>query len=367
MNVDDFTEQRDCYFEGELYSVRDNGAILRHSRENKRKRMNDDVWTFGKENNQNPYLLFCGVRVHRIVATAFHGDPPNPLYVIDHIDTNCRNNRPENLRWVTRLENALNNPITRKKIEYLCGSVEAFLKNPTMLQKTKLDSNIDWMRTVTKEEAQNCLVRMELWAKTGRSESNLELKEASKINVFEDIYKPVPRWQAGLDREPGLDLTKTPWCAQYMWRSNKPEYFQFEPRKMLEFPCAPKHLSADFMDMYLNSIQRGKVFAFNVNDIFPKLYAYKTIILHEKKSFLVICTRDDSIWNVIGIELNDKNHFIHFNLGAFSTLEEAEKYAYSIKNEEEFWRKGYSCKWYPDEIMPWEKKKCDRIKKGDNK
>ena len=109
ININDFQIQKECIFEGEQYSVRDNGAILRHSRENKRKRMNDNVWTFGKENKQNPYLLFCGVRVHRIVATAFHGGPPNPLYVVDHIDTNCRNNRPENLRWVSRLENALNN------------------------------------------------------------------------------------------------------------------------------------------------------------------------------------------------------------------------------------------------------------------
>lgn len=50
--------------------------------------------------------------------------------VIDHKDTNKCNNRPENPLWVTRLENALNNPITRNKIKYLCGSIEVFLKIP---------------------------------------------------------------------------------------------------------------------------------------------------------------------------------------------------------------------------------------------
>ena len=233
-----------------------------------------------------------------------------------------------------------------------------------MLQNKRLDSNIEWMRTVSKEEAQNCLVRMELWANQKEKvlSSNMTNNEA-----FKNIYKPIPRWRAGLDREPGLDLTKTPWCASYMWRSDKKEPFQFEPRTMLEFPCAPTHLCADFMNEYLKNIQNGKVFAFNSDGFFPKLYACKTIVMHEKKSFLVICSREDSVCNVVGVELNEKDHFIHFNLGAFSSLNEAEEYAFSIKDEEEFWRKGYSCKWFPGEIMLWEREKRDRIKKGDNK
>jgi len=79
-------------------------------------------------------LHLSDVRIHRIVATAFHGEPPNPQYVIDHIDTNRRNNRAENLRWVTRLENVLLNPVTRNKIEFLCGSIEAFEWQPQNLE-----------------------------------------------------------------------------------------------------------------------------------------------------------------------------------------------------------------------------------------
>src|SRR5437868_3186149 len=115
VDVNHFTHERDCIYKDESYSVRDNGAVLRHQRSEKRIRPYDNKWTFGQENSSNPYLHIANVRIHRIVATAFHGEPPDPQYVVDHIDTNCRNNRPENLRWLTRLDNALKNPVTRKK------------------------------------------------------------------------------------------------------------------------------------------------------------------------------------------------------------------------------------------------------------
>ena len=156
VDVNDFSQEEECIYKGEHYSVRDNGAVFRHQPDGKRARPNDNQWTFGKENSANPYLSISGVCVHRIVATAFHGEPLDPEYVVDHIDTNCRNNRPENLRWLTRLENALKNPVTRKKIEYLCGSIEAFLENPSVLNELQGDPNFKWMRTVTPEEANNC-------------------------------------------------------------------------------------------------------------------------------------------------------------------------------------------------------------------
>lgn len=74
-------------------------------------------------------------------------------HVVDHIDTNRRNNRVENLRWITRLENILDNPITRKRIKLRCGSIEAFLANPSILQENELPPDLRWMRTVTNAEA----------------------------------------------------------------------------------------------------------------------------------------------------------------------------------------------------------------------
>ena len=105
-----YSEIRECDFKERHYSVRDNGAIYRHPKKDCRPSKLDCIWTFGSKDNKTGYMLYGGVRVHQIVATAFHGTPDDPHMVIDHKDTNRCNNRPENLAWVTRLENALNNP-----------------------------------------------------------------------------------------------------------------------------------------------------------------------------------------------------------------------------------------------------------------
>ena len=165
-NIEDYNVEKNCIYKDEHYSARDNGAIMRHQREGMRVRKDDNVWTFGKKNDKTGYMDFAGQSVHRIVAFAFLGNPPTNLHVVDHIDTNRRNNRPENLRWVTRLENVLNNPITRARIENICGSIEAFLANPSILRgHERIDPNFSWMRAVSPEEARASLERLTTWAK----------------------------------------------------------------------------------------------------------------------------------------------------------------------------------------------------------
>ena len=157
----EYTREVDCEYKGEKYKVRDNGAILRMPREGKTKRPKDQIWTFG-ETISRGYAWFCGEAVHRIVAVAFLGEPPTKQHVVDHIDTNRQNNRPENLRWLTKLENILLNPITKAKIEYLCGSVEEFLDNPSQLSgHENEDANFAWMRAVSSDEARNTLISWE--------------------------------------------------------------------------------------------------------------------------------------------------------------------------------------------------------------
>ena len=163
IDVDQFYDEvKDCVYKGEHYQVRNNGAIIRLTPVGKKPRRNDGKWTFG-ETITNGYACFCGERVHRIVATAFLGEAPSKQHVVDHLDTNRQNNRPENLRWLTRLENILLNPITRQKIEYLCGSVESFLEDPSQLKGYEHeDANFSWMRAVSPDEARNT---MENWHK----------------------------------------------------------------------------------------------------------------------------------------------------------------------------------------------------------
>lgn len=152
--IDSYKEVKECVYKDEHYSVRDNGAVMRHLREGKKVRRDDGVWTFGIKNSQNGYMMLGQHRVHIIVATAFLGARDSKVYVVDHIDTNRCNNRVENLRWFTRLENALNNEITRNKIIYICGSIEAFIENPSILRERLIgEPSLEWMHTVTKEEA----------------------------------------------------------------------------------------------------------------------------------------------------------------------------------------------------------------------
>ncbi len=184
--INDFNEQRECSYKGEKYSVRDNGAVYRHALDPTKPRRLDNQWTFGRKNKTNGYMTIGAHRIHIIVATAFLGEHDSKKDIVDHIDTNRCNNRVDNLRWLTRLENALNNPATRKKIEFLCGGdIQRFIDNPHCLQdKTGSNQDVMWMRTVSKEEAKNAYERVMQWAQEPNK------KERTKGKVGEWIYMP---------------------------------------------------------------------------------------------------------------------------------------------------------------------------------
>lgn len=202
-SLEDFGQEIDCVYKNERYAVRDNGAVIRHAIDEKRQRPSDNNWTFGKLNSKSGYLEIASIRIHRIVATAFHGEPPTKDHVVDHIDTNKQNNRPENLRWVTRLENVLLNSITVKRIESICKcSIEAFISNPQKYSDLlcKAPPDIQWMRTVSKEEAQESLKNLTSWAKTDKpllgktlGEWIFHRKDVHSKERIEDIFKQVEK------------------------------------------------------------------------------------------------------------------------------------------------------------------------------
>ena len=207
---DDFKKESNCTYNSELYSVRDNGAVFRHPRINERLRPNDKQWTFGKLNSKKEYLEIAGVRVHRIVAKAFLGEPPTKDHVVDHIDTNKQNNRRENLRWLTKLENILLNPITVKRIESICNcKIEEFVADPQKYRNllSNAPSDIQWMRTVNSQQAEECRNNLTNWAKSDKALKGKSLGEwiyyrnqvYSEGRIIE-IFKQVEK-ESGISRK----------------------------------------------------------------------------------------------------------------------------------------------------------------------
>jgi hypothetical protein len=121
-------------------------------------------------------------------------------HIVDHIDTNRRNNRAENLRWITRLDNLLQNPVTRRRIELAYGSLDEFFKNPSAPLNPKPIKNFDWMRTVSKEEAQESHERLLRWAKSDQAPKGGVLgdwiygarRNEPVVEDAQDIQSPTP-------------------------------------------------------------------------------------------------------------------------------------------------------------------------------
>ena len=260
--LDDYKEVKDCIYKGEAYSVRDNGAVLRHSRIGKRVRKEDDIWTFGKANEQTGYMIIGGERVHRIVAYAFLGEPPTPQHVVDHIDTNRRNNRPQNLRWLTKLENVLLNPITRKRIEFLCGSIEAFINDPSIIQEFANDNpNFAWMRTVSAEEAKASYERLKLWAETPSVPNN-----TSNGNMGEWIYTPTKRHEhmelfSEYSSAPSSqsESSAVEYTQNVLTVSLSPTAMQKYWRTPTEFPLCPIRWDEEPLETYSKMLKKGAI------------------------------------------------------------------------------------------------------------
>lgn len=308
--LDTYTLVLECNYKGEQYSVRDNGAVLRHSRIGKRLRKYDNQWTFGKPNN-NGYLLICSEVIHRIVAAAFHGDPPTSQHVVDHIDTNRKNNRPENLRWLTKLENILKNPRTRDKIEFLCG-IENFLKDPSILQNhVNEDPNFNWMRTVTPEEAQNALHNINNLSKKNKGNNSSKGGSMGEWIFQRDTtqYNQV----ATIPEVPDEIKAITSNATQRNWRI------------LSEFPCCPKEVTEDPISAYAENLTIGSIFC--RNDIYSSVVMQNAV--SDDHQLYVISESSEGKgavkpWALAKITY-ENDLFVHTSLGNFFKKEGAEK------------------------------------------
>ena len=323
VNIDDYKEVKDCIYKDEHYSARDNGSVMRHSREGKRIRKDDNVWTFGKPNEKTGYMEIAGQRVHRIVAFAFHGNPPTEQHVVDHIDTNRRNNRPENLRWLTRLENALNNPITRARIENICNSIEVFLADPSVLRgHEKTDPNFTWMRAVSPEEARASLERLTNWAKEHPKPQGGSLGEW----VFQE-RKPDSKPYTPIHHQQPVPIDTPPLET----KSLTPNAIQLDWKHPVEFPCCPQQATDKPLETYLANLKEDKVFSKNN--------------LEESTILKYGLPDSENLWVICNISIGWKTHaitkitykdgiFYHKNMGVFDIGDEPEEIFNSILNKD---------------------------------
>jgi hypothetical protein len=301
--LNQYSRVLETVYREERYLVRDNGAVQRQPRAGGRKRPLDGEWTFGKPSDFDGYMHIGNHVVHRIVAYAYLGEPPTDQHVVDHIDTIRRNNRPENLRWVTRLENAISNPITRQRIIFAYGSVEAFIENPRA-PKNELPQSFDWMRTVTPEEARNARTRLESWAASGQAPKGGRLGEW--------LFSAPVDSDTGPSLTPIADLqSDTPMATQRGWRT------------VCEFPACPESASADPLGEYLARLTPESVFTRN----------------RYGESIVVEAARLESFLSVVNKQANNSvkpfavarvifegGKFVHEGAGQFFTLDGALKY-----------------------------------------
>jgi len=302
--INQYNEENEVIYQNETYLVRDNGAVLRKQKPHKRKRPLDEQWTFGKQDKQKGYLHIASQPIHRIVAYAFLGTPPSKEHVVDHIDTNKHNNRPENLRWVTRLENIILNPITLKRIEIAYGSLEEFFKNPK--KESNLEPNIAWMRTVSKEEAQSCKRQLLKWASTDTMPQDGRLNEWIYQN-----RKPYTTNKFSLEDKPSL----TYGVIQRNWKW------------LTAFPACPNTITDNPLETYLKKLSKGVVFT--KND-----YGISHVEIAEKSENLIsIISKSDNIkpWSVVKITV-ENNQYIHELKGLFFELNGAKNKHYKLLN-----------------------------------
>ena len=316
IDINNFKVEVSCEYKGEIYSVRDNGAIMRHPKKGCRIRPLDNKWTFGTKNENNGYMFFASnIRVHQVVASAFWGHQKSEGMVVDHKDTNRCNNRAENLHWVTKLENVLNNPITRRRIINICGSIAAFLDNPTLLRESTADPNFTWMRTVSEEEAAKCKSNLERWSNEDADFVSTSQGKGIGEWIYKDFQSKNIRhgWSQFSTQTPNVYDQQEEMTSPLLEESLTSNAMQEDWRTPTEFPLCPTDTLS--LETYYSSLEIGKVFSNNA-------YGTNSIIefaISDDRQRLCIATHNPEgfkQWYITYVYiLNDK--YIHKNGGSF--------------------------------------------------
>lgn len=298
-----FSLQVECNYNGENYSVRNNGEVMRHVPIGRSRRNVDGIWTFGEPNNKTDYLQIASVPVHAIIATAFHGSRPGKEYVVDHIDENKFNNRPENLRWVTRIVNLLLNPVTAKRIAKRCGTVEAFLIDPGQFKAKFKGEKYEWIADISIQHAGIALDDLFVLAGIQQRPSRGALDRWLVNRLIWAKHE--------IEATPALIMAKTLNVAQRDWSVPS------------EFPCCPQAYKVQPILTYAAALEKGAVFCHN--HLYTSLVS-KASVSDEQQVITILTENKDGLkpWSVVKITFED-DLFIHASLGTFVTEKGAEK------------------------------------------
>lgn len=309
-DINDFTQEKTCIYKNETYSVRDNGAVMRHSRETGRKRSIDGDWTFGNLDDKG-FLRIGGEKINRIVATAFRGNPPNEQHVVFHKNYNSQDNRAANLCWVTKFEFKVLQPNIQSQLRILTGrKIEEILSDISILQTVDAP-NLNWMKTVSQKEADECLQKyIDLKFSTPQEKEELDWNSAEsrkKVKSFDQDFHE----------------SLTPNAV--VRGSMIPSYF----------PCCPQEKSENPLSAYYENLQTGNVYYMNSR--------YKTIVLEaalceEKQQIIVKCESGDGEraikpWSV-GIITFENGLYVHSLYKTCFQKDSADKYFTVLQGKE---------------------------------
>ena len=147
--------------------------------------------------------------VHRVVAMAFIPNPNN-LPVVDHIDTDRQNNRVDNLRWCTTMENA-HNPLTRQHLS------QAMMGN----QRSKGRRLSEEHKRKISDANKHRIISVDTRSKISRTLTGRKLSEERRVKTCKPIGQYaldgtlIKTWVSGTDaaRELGLGWSNILRCA----------------------------------------------------------------------------------------------------------------------------------------------------------